>query len=349
MSITKKLFGTLPDKGDVYAFTLSNASGMSAEILTYGGIIRQLIVPDKNGQPVDVVLGRDSLEEYLDNTGYFGAAIGRHSNRIANAAFTLNGKTYTLVKNDGNNNLHGGPEGFHQKVFAYETSENNGDASLTLFTISPDMEDGYPGELQVAITYTVAAENGLKLHYRAVSDQDTLINFTNHSYFNVSGHDSSDISDLKLWLNADFYTPNSSDCMPTGEVRSVAGTPFDFRTPKPVGQDIHADCEQLKMFTGYDHNFALNGWGYRKAASLTSSKTGITMDMYTDLPAVQLYTMNSPAGRPCKGGISYPIHQALCLETQFFPNAMSFRHFPGPIYKAGEIYDTVTEYRFHAE
>lgn len=341
MSITAKSFGRTPEGEEVTNFIMDNGLGLKAEILNYGGIVKNLFV---NG--VDVVLGRDTLEEYLKNDGYYGAAIGRHANRIAGGRFELGEDIFNVGVNEGENSLHGGNIGFDRRVWT-AAAKDYSEPQLVLTLNSPDGEEGFPGNLRVMVTYTLTSDNSLKIHYYAESDKDTLVNLTNHSYFNLGGHNSGNIENHTMWINSDFYTPNGSDCMPTGEVLSVKGTPFDFTKPKAVGQDINSDFEQVHMFSGYDHNFALNGFGFRKAAEVSCDETGIVMTMFTDRPAVQLYTGNGiDTKRICKDGEVYGIHQGLCLETQCFPNAMSHSHYPGPILRAGERYDTVTEYKF---
>ena len=341
MSITVKEFGKMPSGEVANLYTLDNGKGFSVEITNYGGIIRAI---NFNGK--DVVLGRDTLEEYFNNNGYFGALVGRHANRIAKAEFELNGKKYTLAKNNGNNNLHGGIKGWDKALWSAKTIDSD-EPQLILTHISPDGDEGFPGEVNVCVTYTVTAQNSIKIHYEAQSDQDTVLNMTNHSYFNLNGHNSGTVDNHTLWLNADFYTPNTDECMPTGEVLKVSGTPFDFTSPKAVGADFNSDFEQIKMFGGYDHNFPLNGRGYRKFAELLGDT--IKMSAYTDQPGVQIYSGNSiEEGRVCKGGAVYIIHSGICLETQCFPNAMSFSHYPSPILKKGEKYDTTTEYKFEA-
>lgn len=347
MSILKTEFGTMPDGEKVYSYLLDNNQGLSAEILNYGGIVKNLYVTDKNGVKTDVVLGRDKLEDYLKNDGYLGALIGRHANRIAGGEFELGGTKYNVGINEGKNSLHGGNAGYDCCV--WETEENDGlEPSLTLTLTSPDGEEGFPGELKVKVVYTLTKDNALKIEYTAVSDKDTVCNLTNHSYFNLAGHASGTVDNQILYINSDFYTPNGSECMPTGEVLSVKGTPFDFRAPKPIGQDINSDFEQIKMFGGYDHNFAVNGRGYRKAAEAKCPQNGITMEVYTDKPAMQLYTSNGLAEGVYKDGAHYGVHQAFCLETQYFPNAMAHSHYPSPILKKGEEYYFTTEYKFSA-
>ena len=340
-------YGKMPDGTPVYQYTLDNGKGLKAKILNYGGIITNLTVRDQDDVDTDVVLGLDSLEDYWENGDCFGAAIGRNSNRILNARFELNGKEYVLNKNDGENNLHGGNVGFNQKVWQAEPAGTEQEPALVLRLTSPDMEEGFPGTVQVKMTYTLTKNNGLHIHYEAETDKDTIVNLTNHSYFNLKGHQKGPVYDQILQINSGFYTPNTEKCIPNGEILSVTGTPFDFRAPKPVGQDISADFEQIALFGGYDHNFALAGRGFRKAAMLYCPDNGICMEVYTDKPGMQLYTGNMIAeGRICKDGTAYGKHWAVCLETQFFPNAMEFSHFPSPVLKAGAAYDYTTEYRF---
>ncbi len=340
MSIVKEKYGILNGE-EVYEFTLDNGNGLSAEIITYGGIITRLVY-----EGVDVVCGRNSLEEYLDNPTYYGALIGRNSNRIANASFLLNGKAYTLNKNDGNNNLHGGNVGFDSRIWTAEPIDE-AEPKLILTLESPDGEEGFPGNLSVKVTYTLTKDNALSIHYEGECDADTVLNMTNHSYFNLNGHNSGMVDSHKLWLDADFYTPNNSECVPTGEVLSVQDTPFDFTKDIIMAEHFGADHSQVKLFKGFDHNLILNGSGYRKAGVLTGDKTGIIMEMYTDCVGVQLYTCNDESnGRVCKDGAVYPYHGALCLETQSFPNNANCYHFPSSILKKGEKYDTTTCYRF---
>lgn len=340
MSVEKIIFGKIDNK-EVYKYILDNGKGLSAEILNYGGIIRCLVF---NG--VDVVLGRDSIEEYQNNEGYFGALIGRNSNRIENSEFSLNGKTYKLYANDGRNNLHGGKLGFDKKIWDAESVDES-EPSLILSTTSPDGEEGFPGNVNVKVTYTLTEENALKIHYEGVADSDTVLNMTNHSYFNLNGHSCGTVCGHKMWLDSDFYTPNTDECIPNGEIISVKGTPFDFSSEIPFGERFEAPCEQVRIFGGIDHNFVLNGYGYRKVARLEGDISGIAMDVYTDQKGVQIYTGNViEEGRVCKDGAVYTKHSAVCLETQAFPNSLKYRYFPNGILKKNEKYDTVTEYRF---
>lgn len=345
MSITKTSFGKTADGEKVYSYLLDNKNGLSAEIITYGGILKNLYVTDKKGNKTDVVLGRETLEDYLHNDGYLGALIGRHANRIAKGEFELDGKKYAVGINEGHNSLHGGNVGFDKRVWSAKELDGE-EPSLVLSLISEDGEEGFPGKLDVTVTYTLTKENAIKISYKAVSDKDTVVNLTNHAYFNLAGHAGGTIDNQILQINSSFYTPNDNECMPTGEVLSVMGTPFDFRAPKPIGQDINSDFEQIEMFGGYDHNFAIEGRGYRLAAIAKCPENGIAMEVYTDKPAMQLYTSNGLAEGIYKEGARYNIHQAFCLETQYFPNAMAHSHYPSPVLRKGEEYNFTTEYRF---
>ena len=340
MSISKTNFGKIQGK-EIYAYTLANKNGLTAEILNYGGIIRKLVY--KN---VDVVLGRDTIEEYQNNEGYFSAIIGRNSNRIENAEFTLNGKTYKLYKNDGRNNLHGGKDGFDKKIWDAQMVDGD-ESALVLTTESYDGEEGFPGNLRVKVTYTLKNDNSLEIHYEGQCDADTVLNMTNHAYFNLNGHASGSVDNHSLWLDSSFYTPNSNECMPVGDVLSVKNTPFDFTTHETMSERFASNHEQIKMFGGFDHNFALNGRGYRKFGEFKGDKSGIVMEMYTDLCGVQIYTGNGiEKNRVCKDGAVYSTHQGVCFETQVFPNNLKYSHFPTAILKKGQKYDTVTAFKF---
>ncbi len=340
MSIVKEIYGE-HNKKSVYKYTLDNGNGLVAEIITLGGIITKL-----KFDGIDVVHGRDSLEEYLDNDGYYGALIGRNSNRIERAEFVLNGKKYTLYSNDGKNNLHGGKEGFNAKVWDSEISTEN-EPSLVLSLFSEDGEEGFPGNLAVKVTYTLTADNSLLIHYEGKSDSDTILNMTNHTYFNLNGHDSGTVDGHKLYLNSSFYTPNNDECIPTGEVLSVKNTPFDLRTEETLGERFASAHEQITSFGGFDHNFVLDGKGYRYVGELIGDKSGIKMEIYTDRNGVQVYTGNMiDEERKCKNGVLYKKHSALCLETQCFPNFTKFSHFPQGFLKKGEKYETKTSYKF---
>lgn len=347
MSITKSFFGTTPDGKEVFSYILDNGKNVKAEILTYGGIVRSLCVKGTNGEYTDVVLGRDTLDEYMNNSGYFGALIGRHANRIYRGRFTINGTDYNVGINDGANSLHGGVKGFDKYVWNVTDVDDEKNPSITLSIVSPDGDEGFPGRLEVFVKYSLNEKNGLEIHYEAVSDKDTVVNLTNHSYFNLNGAGNSDVLNHLMQMNCGFYTPNSNECLPYGEILSVKNTPFDFTEEKRIGLDIHSDSPQLKQFCGYDHNFIIDGCGFRKAITLKGDKSGITMEVYTDKPGVQLYTGNYiDTTRICKDEKKYMAYGGLCLETQFFPNSTSFSHFSCPILKKGEKYSYTTEYRF---
>lgn len=338
--ITKRLFGKVDEK-EVYAYLLDNSNGFSAEIITYGGIVRTL-----NYKGKDVVLGYDTIEDYQNNPDYFGALIGRNSNRIEGASFTLGGVEYKLFANDNRSNLHGGKVGFNSRIWDAEAIDGE-EPALKLSLFSPDMEEGFPGNLNVTVTYTLTKDNSLDIHYEAVSDKDTVVNLTNHSYFNLNGHESGNVDNHTLMFNSSFYTPNTDECIPYGEVLSVNGTAFDMRKPTRLGDVFASNDEQVKMFGGIDHNIVIDGSGMRLCAEYVGDISKIKMQVYTDLPAIQLYTGNNLKGnRVAKGGIKYPLHGAICLETQTFPNNLKYTHFPTSIVKANEKYETLTKYKF---
>lgn len=345
MSITKKLFGNTADGTPVDIFTLKNSKGMTAEITNYGGIIVSLRVPDKNGNFEDVVLGHDKLENYMRKGPYFGAVIGRHGNRIEGASFEINGVEYKLTKNEGENQLHGGITGFDKVLWEAEIVNE----SLELSYLSKDGEEGYPGNLKVKVTYSVTEDNELRIDYYGVSDKDTVVNLTNHSYFNLAGHASGDILDHKVMINADKFTPADKESLPTGEIREVKGTPMDFTVLTTVGKNIDSDYDQIVFGGGYDHNWVLNvsGKAPEKAAEVVDEKSGRVMEVYTTKPGVQFYTANFLDGTEVgKGGAVYNKRNGLCLETQYFPNSMKHKNFPSPILRAGEKYKHTTIYKF---
>ncbi len=333
MSITKN---TLKD--NICIFTLDNGKNLKAEILNLGGIIKKLIYND-----IDVVSGR---EDYTNNEGYLGALVGRNSNRISNAEFTLNEKQYKLAANNGKANLHGGIIGYSHKIWDYEIVDEI-EPGLILTLNSPDGDEGFPGNAKIKVTYKLTQNNSIVIHYEGICDQDTILNMTNHTYFNLNGHKSGKIDNHTLTLNADYFTPNVQDCYPNGEILSVKGTAFDFTSPRKIGDAFSGNDKQIKMFGGYDHNFVINNSGYRKFCEAKGDITGIIMEGYTDQAGVQLYTGNGlNETKPCKDGAIYQVHDAFCLETQCFPNAINYSHFPSPVLKKGEKYDTTTEYLF---
>lgn len=342
----KKLFGRTPDGAEAILYTLQNRNGMKAEVTNYGGILVSLYVPDSKGKLDDVVLGCENLDDTMKMSPFFGAIIGRHANRIENAEFELNGRVYKVLKNDGNNHLHGGAKGFDKVLWeVVEKTEN----TIKLFYHSADGEEGYPGNLDVTVTYTLSDDNAIILDYLARSDKDTVINLTNHSYFNLSGHASGDVVNHELKIYADKFTVNNEECIPTGEILPVAGTVMDFTDFRPLkpglmSQDPHIQCGQ-----GYDHNFVINQSGKSPwlCAEVYDPASGRRMQVYTTKPGVQLYSGNHlKNGIIGKGGVRYRKWSGFCLETQFFPNAMKHKHFPSPILKAGETYHYVTTYKF---
>ena len=336
MSISKRLFGTLSDGTQVSAWTLTNENGLQAEVLDYGVTIRSVIVPDKKGNPVDVVLGYNSLDAYVHDSCYLGATVGRFANRIKGASFELNGKTYELFANNGTNHLHGGKIGFNKRVWS---AHQEGEA-VVFSRLSPDGEEGYPGNLQVKVTIGWE-ENSLMIRYEAQTDQDTILNLTNHSYFNLNGK--GNINAHMLQIQADSYTLNGRDGIPTGEVVSVGGSAMDFRTPKPIGRDARKKDPCVSFFNGYDSNFVISGHPF---ATAVGNKTGITLVADTDQPGVQLYTANALV--PCwgKNRRRYGFRSAFCLETQHFPNSIHHPEWPTCILKAGETFRSFTSYTF---
>lgn len=315
------------------------------KLTDFGAILVSLFVPDRNGKLTDVVLGYDDVEHYYVNTPHLGSTIGRNGNRIDQAAFVLNGKKYQLPQNENENNLHSGPDGYEFLLWEAKETENG----VAFRHFSPDGEQGFPGNFDVTVTYTLTEDNCLEIHYEGTCDQDTVANMTNHSYFNLGGHDSGSVADQILQLNSSHYNPViDSKSIPTGEIASVAGTPMDFTQPKPIGQDIDADFEQLQLTGGYDHNFVLDkeDEGMVWAAKAYSEKTGIHMETITDCPAVQLYAGNFLEAEEGKNGTIYKKRNAFCLETQYNPNAVNEPNFEAPFLKAGEKYDTTTIYKF---
>ena len=347
MKITSKPYGTLPNGEVVTQYTLENDNGLSASILNYGGVITHLFAPDKNGNTADVVLGHKGLEEYLTSPGYFGSLVGRNANRIRGANVKIDEEEYKLAANDGENNLHGGLCGLNKRLFSAEMMTTCGQPALVLSLKIADMEDDFPGNIDVSITYSLTDDNSFIIAYRAISDKDTIINLTNHSYFNMAGHESGNVLEQTLELASSFFTPNASDSIPTGELRSVADTPFDLRTAKKIGEGINSDYEQIKMFGGYDHNIMFDGSAYRRVAEMTDPVSGRVMTVFTDLPCVQLYSGNKlPFAAEPKDGAIYTKHQGLCLETQTCPNAVQMPWLKSPIYPAGKEYTSTTAFKF---
>jgi aldose 1-epimerase len=350
-SITKAPFGKTADGAPVDIYTLKNAAGMEVAITTYGGRIVSLKAPGRDGKFADVVLGFDNLEGYLGANPYFGALVGRYGNRIAKGQFKLDGKLYKLAVNDGPNSLHGGLKGFDKVVWTGREVPG-GDPSLELTYLSKDGEEGYPGNLTVKVTYTLTAANELRLDYSATTDKDTVLNVTNHSYFNLAGQGHGDILSHVLQLNSSKITPVDAGLIPTGELKSVEGTPFDFRQPNVIGARINADEEQIKRGGGYDHNFIVDGepGTLRLAARVTEPTSGRVLEVSTTEPGVQFYTGNFLDGTvKGKGGVAYAKRNGFCLETQHFPDSPNHPAFPTTTLKPGAEYKSTTVFKFSVQ
>jgi len=345
-NILKKDFGKTPDGTAVDMYVLTSAAGMQAKIITYGGIITELLVPDRAGKWGDVVLGFDDLKGYLAGHPYFGAIVGRVANRIAKGKFTLDGKEYTLAINNGPNALHGGKKGFDKVVWQAKPAETADGVSLTLTYVSPDGEEGYPGNLTASVTYTLTKQNELKIDYSATTDKATPINLSNHSYFNLAGPASGNILGHELQLEAEKYTPVDETLIPTGEIKSVADTPLDFIKPAAIGARIDKLQGNPR---GYDHNMVLKSGGktLALAARVHEPKTGRIMEMFTTESGVQFYTGNFLDGTlKGKAGVTYQKHQGFCLEAQHFPDSVHHPNFPSTILEPGKTYSQTTVYKF---
>ena len=344
--IEKAAWGETPDHQKVDIYTLTNAHGMSARITNYGAFLVSLNVPDRKGKMADVVLGYDNLEAYTHGTTY-GAVIGRFANRIGGAQFTLDGKTYHLKANAGPNNIHGGPIGFSYHVYS-ATPLDGPDPSLILHMISPDGDQGFPGKMDFTVIYTLKADNTLRIDYRATTDKPTVLNPTNHSYFNLKGAGNGDVLDHRLQVFADEMTPTDANHMATGELKKVAGTGFDFRQPKAIGKDINGPDAAIVATPGYDINYIVRGTPgkLRKAARVTEPQSGRVMEVWTTQPGVQLYLPNNEKPLPGRAGQQYVKHGAFCLETQHFANAPNIPSFPSTELKPGETFHEATEFRF---
>jgi aldose 1-epimerase len=330
-------------------YTLTNSSGAVAKVMTYGAILAELDVPDRDGKLGDVVLGFDNLKDYLAGHPYFGATVGRVANRIAKGKFTLDGKEYKLAVNNGPNSLHGGVKGFDKVVWKAEPETLPDGAALKLTYQSKDGEEGYPGNLDVTVVYTLTNANALRIDYTAKGDKATPVNLTNHTYFNLAGTKSGDILGHELTLFADRYTPTDETLIPTGEIKPVKDTPLDFTKPTRIGERI----DQLKGEpVGYDHNYVLNSEGKELAlaARVHEAKTGRTMEMYTTEPGVQFYTGNFLDGKQTgRGGVVYKKHAGFCLEAQHFPDSVNHANFPSMILQPGKTYRQTTIYKFTAK
>jgi aldose 1-epimerase len=348
-TMSREPFGTLPDGTAVELFTLTNPSGMEVKVTNYGGIITTLKVPDRDGKLDDITLGYDSIDGYLKGSPYFGAIVGRYGNRIAKAQFSIDGETFKLPANDGPNTLHGGVKGFDKVVWQAEPFEREGERGVIFTYTSPDGEEGFPGNLTTRITYTLTDKNELAFDYHATTDKPTVVNLTQHAYFNLAGHSSGDVLSHQLQINASRYTPVNRVLIPTGELAPVEGTPFDFRSLTAIGARIEAGHEQLKHGGGYDHNFVLDrdGDGLALAARVEEPTSGRVMEVHTTEPGVQFYSGNFLDGTLTgKGGHAYQKRSGFCLETQHYPDSPNQAAFPSTVLRPGEEYSSRTVYTF---
>ncbi len=350
LRVPKMLFGTLDDGRAVELYTLSNASGMSVGIMTLGAAITSIQVPDREGVPDDVVLGFDNPQSYLSEPGYIGVVLGRYANRIAGGRFELDGTVYELPVNNGPNHLHGGLVGFDKRIWNAEPIAGEGWSGVDLTLVSEDGDQGYPGKLTGRVEYRLDDENRLMVTYIATTDAPTVVNLSQHSYFNLEGHASGDVLGHELRINADRFTPIDDTGVPTGAIKPVAGTPLDFRSAKPVGRDIESDFEQIVRGSGFDHNWVLNGdpvpGSMVEAALVRAPLSGRTMRVLTDKPGVQFYSANFLKGQRGKGGVTYERREGLCLETQLFPDSPNRPDFPSARLNPGETYRYSTAFEF---
>ena len=341
----KEKIGLTKDNEEIFAYTLINSKGMQAKIMNYGCNLLELWVPDKEGVATDVVLGFDKIEDYFVNVPGFGCCICPNGNRIGESKFTLNGVEYKLDANDGRNNLHSGFNPMHKRIWDVESVD---DSHITFTCHKKDGECGFPGEMDIKITYTLTEDNEICINYSGKSDVDTVFNPTNHSYFNLSGHDSGSVMDHLVWIDADKFTYADSESIPHGELTPVKGTPMDFTTPKPLIRDTEADYDELKWARGFDHNYCLNNHTLDKpCCTLEDPKSGMKMEVYTDLPGMQLYAGNYLGPEYVgKGGFPYDMRYGVCFESQYFPNAVNVPEFEQPIAKAGQLVSSTTKYKF---
>ena len=347
--LRKSAFGKMKDGQPVGLYTLTNTGGMEVAITNYGGIVVSIKAPDRSGKFADVVLGFDTFDAYLNNTPFFGALVGRYGNRIAKARFTLDGHEYHLAANDNGNTLHGGLKGFDKRLWNAKDVSTKEVPALELTYLSKDGEEGFPGNLSVTVTYSLTPKNELKIDYAATTDKDTVLNLTNHSYFNLAGQGEGDILSHLMMINGDRFTPVDATLIPTGELKSVAGTPLDFRKPTAIGARIDADDQQIKFGRGYDHNFVLNrkGGELLLAARVTEPSSGRVLEVLTTQPGLQFYTGNFLDGTiHGKVGKVYPRRSAFCMETQRFPDSPNQPQFPTTVLKPGKHFQSTTVFRF---
>lgn len=352
MAVKIQSFGKTENGVEVTQYTITNGNGTECSLIDLGAAWVTMKVRDRKGAFADVVIGYDNAEAYYHNPTSCGECVGRNANRIGGAAFELEGVRYQLAKNNNDNNLHSGPDKWVTHLFKGSLPDGEAGNSVRFTKFSPDGEQGFPGNLDFSVTYTLTEEDALRIVYEASADQTTVINPTNHAYFNLAGNGSGDILQQEVWINADAFTPADQWSIPTGEIRPVAGTPFDFTQKKKIGRDIGADYDQLKFAGGYDHNFALNeqGTGLRHAALLTDPVSGRRMDVYTDLPGMQFYTGNGLKNTyPGKDGADYLPRTGVCFETQYYPDAVNKPDWQQPVFKKGEVYRSETVYSFSVE
>jgi aldose 1-epimerase len=351
-TITKADFGKMPEGQPVEIYTLRNSQGAEARIMTYGGIVQSLTMPDKHGKFADVVLGYDNLQGYIDKTPYFGALVGRYGNRIGGAKFTLEGQTYTLATNNGPNSLHGGLKGFDKVVWTARPMVTSHGPALILTYLSRDGEEGFPGNLEVTAIYTLTDKNELKLEFTAHTDKPTVANLTHHSYFNLKGQGNGDILGHIVYINSDKTTPVDSGLITTGEFADVTGTPFDFRTPTPIGARINNPDKVLQYGPGYDHNWVINKppGKFGLQARVVEPTSGRVMEVWSDEPGLQFYAGNFLDGTiNGKGGVAYQIHTGFCMEPQHYPDSPNKPNFPSVELKPGQTYHNTIVYKFSVE
>lgn len=352
MAIKVERFGETPDGKQVDLYTLTNENGVSASFTNLGGTWVSMLVPDKNGDMDDVILGYDTVENYMRNVPHFGAIIGRNANRISKGVYTLNGIRYELSINSGPNNLHSGPDLYRLRIWEVELGESDLGSRISFSLFSPDGDQGYPGNADITVSYTLGSDNSVAIEYHMVSDADTIANFTNHCYFNLAGQGSGLALNQQVWIDADSFTPADEVSIPYGTILPVKDTPMDFTAMKAIGRDIEEEYDQLIMGKGYDHNWVLNHKPGELAlcAKAYDPSSGRIMEVYTDLPGMQFYTANYLTQEvPGKKGVLYGPRCAYCFETQYYPDAVNKPQFPSPILKAGEKYHTTTVYKFMRE
>lgn len=340
----KENFGQTSTGQQAALYTMENKNGMEIKVTDYGASLVSLIVPDRTGARRDVVLGYDDVSGYEAGTSFFGATVGRNANRIAGAAFELGGKTFHLDANEKGNNLHSGYDFYNKRLWEVKQSDAQ---HITFALFSPDGDQGFPGDVRIEVTYALTDENEVRISYRGIPGEDTILNLTNHSYFNLNGAGGSSIRNHIVRIDADAFTETDASLIPTGKLIDVTGTPMDFRCEKAIGQDIDADYEPLQLAGGYDHNWVLNSHGkLQTAAEAYSPETGIAMEVLTDLPGMQMYTGNGIGTEKGKEGKTYEKQTAVCFETQYCPDAVHHDNFEAPVCKGGEIYQTTTVYKF---